>query len=381
MITGYHIHRESISVAKKYRVGVIGHTGKGGYGHGLDRVCAEVPQLEVVAIADPDKSGRAAAVDRTGAKRGYADYRKMLDREDLDIGIVATGHVADHRDMAVACAEHGIHIYIEKPFVQDLQQADDVVTALEMRHLKLAMAHINRYSPVCMMCNKLVEQGEIGAVLELRARGKDDRRGGGQDLWVLGTHVLDMMRMFAGDVHWSFGRVQQHGRPVTQSDVYQHDGLGPLVGDTVAAMFSFQGSNLTGYFASRRAMAGSPTRFGLRIYGSKGIIQLQSSFLRPAHILKDSSWSPGRTGSQWIPISSAGIGKPEPRTDIKSYGNKEALLDLIDAIENDRQPIGSVYDARASVEMIASVFESHRLGRPVSFPLENRRNPLTMLEG
>ena len=366
-------------MAKKYRVGVIGHTGKGGYGHGLDRVCAEIPQTEVIAIADPDKSGREAAVERTGAKRGYAEYQKMLEKEELDIGIVASGYVGDHRDMAVACAEHGCHIYIEKPFVQDLQQADDVVTALEMRHLKLAMAHINRYSPVRMMCNKLVENGEIGEVLELRARGKEDSRGGGLDLWVLGTHVLDMMRMFAGDVDWCFGRVLENGQPVTKSDVRQQGGIGPLAGDNVTAMYSFQGGNLIGHFASRRAMAGSPSRFGLKIYGSKGIIKLESRFLGPSFVLKDSSWSPGRTGSKWIPITSAGIGKPEPRTD-GQYGNRDAMLDLIDAIENDRQPIGSVYDARAAVEMIASVFESHRQRNPVAFPLENRKNPLTMLE-
>jgi hypothetical protein len=54
-------------------------------------------------------------------------------------------------------------------------------------------------------------------------------------------------------------------------------------------------------------------------------------------------------------------------------------VDLFDAIENDRQPKCSVYDARSAIEMIVGVFESHRQGRPVSFPLENRKNPLTML--
>ena len=60
-------------------------------------------------------------------------------------------------------------------------------------------------------------------------------------------------------------------------------------------------------------------------------------------------------------------------------GNLAAVKDLLSAIEDDRQPISSVYDARAATEMIASVFESHRVGGPVSFPLKNRRNPLTML--
>ena len=56
------------------------------------------------------------------------------------------------------------------------------------------------------------------------------------------------------------------------------------------------------------------------------------------------------------------------------------MKDLIDAIEKDRNPISSMYDARAATEMIVGIFESHRLGGPVAYPLVNRKNPLTMLE-
>ena len=38
-----------------------------------------------------------------------------------------------------------------------------------------------------------------------------------------------------------------------------------------------------------------------------------------------------------------------------------------------------MYDARAATEMIVSVFESHRLGKPVTLPLETRENPLTLM--
>src|SRR6056297_2948909 len=62
----------------KYRVGVIGHTGRGNYGHGLDRLWRDVPAAEVVAVADTSESGLAAAVRRLGGVKGYADYRKML---------------------------------------------------------------------------------------------------------------------------------------------------------------------------------------------------------------------------------------------------------------------------------------------------------------
>ena len=65
-------------MAKKYRVGVIGSTNRGNYGHGLDTVWREFPNTEVVAVADDHKDGLAKAVKRLGNPRGYADYRKML---------------------------------------------------------------------------------------------------------------------------------------------------------------------------------------------------------------------------------------------------------------------------------------------------------------
>ena len=48
---------KEVWAAKKYRVGVIGHTGRGGYGHGLDRVWRDIPQAEIVGVADPDPKG------------------------------------------------------------------------------------------------------------------------------------------------------------------------------------------------------------------------------------------------------------------------------------------------------------------------------------
>ena len=93
----------------------------------------------------------------------------------------------------------------------------------------------------------------------------------------------------------------------------------------------------------------------------------------------DPSWTPGRSKAAWQEVSSAGLGKPEP---IKGgglgLGNVWIVKDLIDAIEKDRQPLGSMYDGRAALEMILAAYESHRLRGPVELPLKNRQHPLTM---
>ena len=59
-------------------------------------------------------------------------------------------------------------------------------------------------------------------------------------------------------------------------------------------------------------------------------------------------------------------------------GNRLIVADLMDAIEKDRPPLGSIYDGRAALEMILAVYESHKLERPVELPMKNRRHPLGM---
>ena len=233
-----------------------------------------------------------------------------------------------------------------------------------------------------LFCQSLIKNGEIGDVLELRARGKEDQRGGGEDLWVLGSHVFGLMRSLAGGSPTSCSALVTHqGHKVTKADVVAGaEGIGPLAGDNIQATYTFS-DGAYGHFASRRGMAGSPSRFAIQVFGSKGIIEMESGYLAKGYILRDSSWSPGRTSKTWEPITSAGVGKPETRTD-GSYegGHIAAIKDLFECMKQDRVPKCSAEDSRAIVEMIVAIFESHRVGGPVEFPMKTRVNPLTLLQ-
>lgn len=364
---------------KTYRAVVIGATGRGDYGHGVDVAFTKVPNVSVVAVADAHEGGLAAAQKRTGAPQAYADYREMLAQEKPDIVGICPRWIDQHHDMLLAAAEAGCHIYMEKPFCRTLAEADGVVQALEMRHLKLGIAHISQYSPVLDAVLKVIQAGEIGEVLEIRGRGKEDRRGGAEDLWVLGSHVFGLMRSLAGgNANSCSAVVTAKGHAVTEADVYEgNEGLGLLAGDHIQARYAFP-NGVFGHFASRKAAGGQPTRFGLQVFGSQGVLEMYSGYLEPAYILKDPGWSPGRTGKGWEQITSAGIGKPEPRTD-GSYqgGHVAAITDLITSIEQQRETRCSATDSRAIIEMIAAVFESHRLGGPVDMPLQTRDSPLS----
>jgi predicted dehydrogenase len=379
---GWFASKTASAVAKdRYRVGIIGRTGKGDYGHGVDVAFTKLDNVEIVALADENERGRLEAQKRANPKNTYADYREMFAKEKLDVVAICPRWIDQHRDMILAAAQAGCHVYMEKPFCPTLADCDEAIRQLSQRNLKLGIAHISQYSPVLDVVKSLIDHGEIGEILELRARGKEDRRGGGEDLWVLGSHVFGLMRSLAGGSPLScFATVSKDGRGVGKSDVVEGaEGIGLLAGDNVQARYSFA-NGAYGHFGSRKGVGGNPTRFAIQVFGSKGIIEMESGYLAKGYLLRDSSWSPGRSGKSWEPITSAGPGKEEVRTDgTYEGGHIAAIKDLFDCIERNKTTKCSAEDSRAIVEMIAAVFESHRVGGPVDLPLKTRVNPLSQI--
>src|SRR5881392_2290382 len=92
------------------KAAIFGHTGRGNYGHGLDVVFNARPNIEVVAIADPDGKGRAAAQTRAKAARSYADYRELLKAERPQLVVVAPRWSDQHHAMMNAALEAGAHV-------------------------------------------------------------------------------------------------------------------------------------------------------------------------------------------------------------------------------------------------------------------------------
>src|SRR5205085_7427882 len=202
-----------------------------------------------------------------------------------------------------------------KPMARTLAEADEMVAACERHHVKLAIAHQTRYSPRLERVRELMAAGRLGDLLELRGRGKEDGRGGGQDLMVLGTHVMDLMRFLAGDARWCFARVSQGDRLVTKAEVREGgEGMGPEVGDHIVAAYGFD-DGVTGYFGTQKPRNGPGGRFGLTVYGTKGVIELTTGSLPPAYLIEEPTWLLGRGKAAWQEITSAGVGKPEPLKD------------------------------------------------------------------
>src|SRR4051794_15632370 len=199
---------------------------------------------------------------------------------------------------------------------------------------------------------------------------------------VLGVHIMVLFRGLLGEATWCFARVTEHGGPIGRADVRNGaEGIGPLAGDRVDAMYGFANSPAVAHFATSRPREPGQ-RFGLQILGSKGRIDLGTGWLPPARLLADPAWS-GATGPGWVEITSAGVGKAETLTaNDLIEANRRIVADLIRAVEADAQPRASVYDGRAAVEMVLACYASRSRGGPVTIPLADRaRHPLETLDG
>ena len=274
---------------KKFRVGIIGHTGRGNYGHGLDAMWAQIPETEIAAIADADAAGLAAAQKKLGGIAGFADYRAMLAETKPDIVAVAPRFLDEHHAMILAAIENGARgIYVEKPFCHTPAEADEIIAACEKRNVKLAIAHRNRYHPALLTVAALVKDGAIGRLLELRGRGKEDDRGGSLDLWVLGAHVMNMIHFFAGKPVACTATLLQEGRPITRADVKDGaEGVGPIAGGIECSQISVERTLLRDICLLQRATGSGGTKLeAFIVYGKYRIGEGRNRFGREGAALE-----------------------------------------------------------------------------------------------
>ncbi len=370
---------------ERLRVAVIGRTDRGDWGHAIDELWADAQQpfarTQLLAVADESQAGlvKAAARLSLDASPGVAfrDWQKMLTTVRPDIVAICMRQIDCHAEMAIAAAAAGAKgIFMEKPFVQTRAQADAVIAACQKANTTLSLALVNRHSPAYAAARDLIEDGRIGRVLELRGRGKEDARGGGEDLWVLGCHVLDMMVDLGGTPQWCEAAVTLGGRAITKADaVAGPEGIGLIAGDSLNAVFGLADGPI-GFFSSVREAGLKQPNFGLTVVGTKGAIHIRPDQVPHAYLREAPLWRVDKEFS-WRPIGPEGLGLEVAAGDPDRQAQRVhwahlATTDLIDAISADREPETGMYAGRTVVEMTAAIYESALSGTRIEWPL----NPL-----
>jgi len=373
-------------MARPLRIGVIGATGRGGYGHGLDRAFQDVPGTTIVAVADHDRAAGQKKARELGADGCHADFRKMLSTEKLDIVCIGPRWLTHRVEMVEAAAASGCHIYCEKPFAPDLVSADRMRVACRAANVKLAMAHQWRAMPPIRQAIQDIIAGRHGRLLRASTRPKDDHRGGGEELLVHGTHWFDLLITMAGRPRWASGHIQVGHRDATVKDrTDATEPVGPITGDSISALWGFA-DGVRGYFESTanlavRGKSNFDNLYGVFLECEKAAIH----FRQPgdAWIYPAPKVLPDQKHLAWQRITIPGWhtdknGQPRDvrRTWIR-HGNTVLATDLVEAIRQNREPLSGLDHAMAITEMVQGVYASHfARGLRLPIPLIDRRHPL-----
>lgn len=269
---------EPFRYPKKIRVGLvslIGHSGT------VLKEMPRMPDVEVVAFADPDPDQQAQAKRNPLLKnaRMYTSYAEMFDRErELDVAAICNDNGA-RTGAILAAADRGLHIIAEKPLALNRRDLTKIRQTLARKNLKIGTLLEMRYIPHYWAMREIARSGELGEIVQIASQKsyKTDSWGswkskkssyGGTIPWI-GIHMIDLMRFTTGREYRDVMSFTAHvGMPE----------LGEAENVTTS-MFRLDNGGLANlrmdYLRPDAAATHGDDR--LRIAGTKGVLEYQQS--------------------------------------------------------------------------------------------------------
>lgn len=339
------------------RVGLIG-CGRVGQSVHLE-ILTRLPNVELVALAEPDPRRREQARSRAPAARALAGYEDVLRLPDVDAVVICLPN-ALHADAAVAALEQGKHVYLEKPLATSLDQGQRILAA--WRTGLVGMIGFNfRFNSLYRAVRRLLGSDTLGELVGARTvfarparplpAWQQVRQSGGGVLLDLASHHVDLVcHLLRQDVRDVFAVVRsQRGEGDTaQLQLRLADGL---------PVQSFYSHNAVD--DDRFEIYGSAGRLAVDRYGS-----LDVELSRPAEnyrlVTLKRLWRGLRSlrhGRRWLAKMHAPAHEP-------SYTS--ALERFVAAARANRPAGPDFLDGYRSLAIIDAAEESARTGRVVA---------------
>ncbi len=173
-----------------------------------------LPGVEVVAVASGTPGRAAETAEKFGIPAAYDSWRALLDEVECDVVSIVTPPYL-HHEMTLASIERGRHVFCEKPFASNVQEAVEMVRAAERSGLVHGVDHEFRYRPARARFKELVDAGHLGEarvirwgwllgmLAEPRSRAWNwwsERSKGGGIFGALGSHLIDSLLWWFGDI-------------------------------------------------------------------------------------------------------------------------------------------------------------------------------------
>ncbi len=266
------------------RVAFIGVGNRGSY---LLRTMLKVPGVKIVAICDIDPETLKKAVDDATAAGNtpepYAEFRKMLDRKDIDAVVIATP-VDLHKEMAIAALEVGKNVYCEKPMALDPEQCRMVTNAAKSAKGIFQAGFQLRHDPNRAASMKVVHDGGIGKVLFLQAYRHTgdlphqtlwyfDRARSGDNIVEQACHIIDLMV-------WAAGNHPLRAYGTGGINFYKNDPPGRTTMDNYTVIYEFPNDVR---FTFSHIYFDPPQFSGIkeRVFGAEAAVELGTAMLYP----------------------------------------------------------------------------------------------------
>lgn len=328
-----------MSEKKIYRVGLVGM----GHIAGVHwSAYGAIGGAEVVAAADISEDARKEFAEERGLKNVYADYREMLDKENLDIVSVCTWPQVHAEVTIEAAARKPKAIMCEKPMALGLKEADNMLQACRKNNVKLAIGHDLRFCEDFREVKRHLDAGEIGKLLFLRGACP-------MDLQAQGTHVVDLMNMFVDDVGVSsvLGQIDYSSRKVFEGTPSE---------DCAFAAIQYK-NGVRGYLECAQVFEDSGS-FYVLLYGEEGELRAEFSTKKPYWRIRNRQYPSWTRFDTDAPYFACFTGE---------------MQELVEAINEEREHLCNGERGRAALEILNAVFISSQKRGRVHFPYEPKQ--------
>ena len=325
-------------------------------------------KLELCAVCDivPERMEQLLSkhsLEKDSSIKRYTDYKKMLDEISPELVSIAT-ESGSHAEIALYCIDKGINVIIEKPMAMSMKDADEIIRRSEKMGVKVCACHQNRFNVAVQKTRKALEAGRFGKLSHgsVHVRWNRNREYYDQAKW-RGTwaedggclmnqciHGIDLLRWMLGDnVDEVYGTTRRQFH-----DYLEAEDIGmAVVKFSNGAVATVEGT--TNVYPRNLEES-------LYIFGEKGTVKLGGTSTNNIDV-----WDFSDENDSDI----VNKGLKEATSNVYGNGHTSLFADVIDAIENDRQPYVDAYAGRNALEMILAIYKSAKTGLPVKLPLED----------
>ncbi len=328
--------------------------------------------VEIVAIAERDEARGLASQRRYGGEY-YSDYRKLLERKDLDFVFIhsATG---EHKEMALATAAAGIDMFCEKPLAGSHDDAVEMLAAARSAGVRHTTGFNSRLIPEAQRGKAIFDTGVLGKIVSVRSFLSsigprelgcppymcdwilDPAKAAGGALIDEGVHAIDLMRWFLGDISSVFTMMNKAVK--TDLDVE----------DNAISLLSFGNGTLGELNTSWSINIDVGFKNTLEFYGSKGtmIIELTSRAPKVA-VYTEGSTRDGNLGGWIEPQIKPDSSDPHDYTSWPTHAIhfKREVSDIIRRLKTDTPFDITFEDGVKVAEVISAAYASAAQGRLV----------------